>query len=306
MNYGIVGLGKQGQQHLAALQVLNKLDSDINIIVCDIDDNYINTLSSKLGVPGYSSCKQMLERNKIDILILALPNDKYEDILKLENLENVMVIKEKPFAINMTEADSYINLMDRKKIKFNVVQNRFFSNHYITAKKWFEDGLVGDTLFFDYRYTLNDRKESWYWDKKSGGGCWLNVGWHFAFIVEWFFGTPQKTKVKKIKSSKQAFEYDTDDTVFVECMYGGFTGTAYMSVADSFKEDSFKIVGSNGTIHVSKENAVFIDNDGNVKFKEKAEGLLSYMTQIKYIFNDSIHDVLLEYNKKAMELISNN
>ncbi len=306
MNYGIVGLGKQGQQHLKALQALARFDSELKIFICDTDKEYVDKLSKELNFPGFYSCTEMLVSVKIDVLIVALPNDKYKEVLELNELKNTYVIKEKPLAVSFDEAQLFIDLLSSKKVLFTVVQNRFFANHYNVAKKWLESNLVGDILFFEYRYVLNDKKESWYWDPKSGGGCWINIGWHFAFIIEWFFGNPVEINVNKIKSSKRAWEYQTDDTVFVTCSYDGFVGRAYMSVVDSLTEDSFKIVGSLGTIIISKDDAVLIDNYGNKKDKEKAENLLSYMYQAKEVLNKDVRENLMDLNIKTMKIISDN
>ncbi len=306
MNYGIVGLGKQGYQHLNALKTLRNFDLELRIFICDTDEKHVDKLSKDLDMQGFYSCKEMLKNIKIDVLILALPNDRYKEILELEELKDISVIKEKPLARSFEEAQFFIDTLNTKKIPFNIVQNRFFANHYNVAKKWMDDGLIGKILFFEYRYVLNDQKESWYWDPKAGGGCWVNIGWHFAFILEWFFGTPASINVNKIQSSKRAWEYQTDDTVFVTCTYEYFTGRAYMSVVDSLTEDSFKIVDSNGTINISKDSAILMDNYGNKKEKEKAENLLSYVYQAKNIFKEDTQAKLLDYNIKAMRIISNN
>lgn len=116
MNYGIVGLGKQGKQHLVALQVLSRLDSKINIFICDTNESYIKSLSKKLNIPYFLSCKKMLKSVDIDVLILALPNDKYKNILKLEELKNIHLIKEKPFATSYNEAQLFIDTLDQKKL----------------------------------------------------------------------------------------------------------------------------------------------------------------------------------------------
>jgi len=305
MNYGIVGLGRQGKQHLSALQTLSKFDSNLEIFICDSNKDGIESLAKENNLPGFFSCKEML-KNPIDVLIMALPNDRYKEIMELEELNNISIIKEKPFATSQQEAQFYTELMKGKSVKFNIAQNRFFANHYNTAKKWLDDGLIGNILFFEYRYILNDQKESWYWDPKAGGGCWINVGWHFAFMIEWFFGTPIDIKVNKIKCSKRAWKYETDDTVFATCSYNGFVGNACMSVVDSSTEDSFKIVGSNGTIIILKDKAILMDNYGDIKEKVKAENLLSYMRQAKDILNVDISKKLFEYNIKAMKIISNN
>lgn len=306
MNYGIVGLGKQGKQHLSALLTLARIDNNISIFLCDTDEEYVKKLSSELGLKGYNSCVNLLDNVKIDVLILALPNNKYKEILDIPTLNNISIIKEKPFATTLKEAKLFLQKTKDKSINFNIVQNRYFANHYILAKKWLEYGLIGKILFFEYRYTLNDKKESWYWNLESGGGCWLNIGWHFAFLLSWFFGLPKDIKVNKIKSSKRAWDYGTDDTVFVSCNYNNFTGNAYLSVVDSFSEDIFKIVGDIGTLCISKNDSILFDNNGNVVLKEKAENLLSYIHQIKDIFKDGISDDLLKHNLNAMKIINNN
>lgn len=170
MNYGIVGLGKQGQQHLTALKTLSDFDPELKIFICDIDKKHVDALVKEPGIQGFYSCQEMLKTVKIDVLILALPNDKYKEIIELSELKNVCLIKEKPLATSYEEAQFFIDLLDNKEIKFNVVQNRFFANHYNVAKKWMDNDLMGKILFFEYRYVLNDQKESWYWDPKSGGG----------------------------------------------------------------------------------------------------------------------------------------
>ena len=306
MNYGIVGLGKQGRQYLKALKALSDLNSSVNVFICDEEKDCTDVLSQELGLQGFYSCKEMLESVKLDTLVLAVPNDRYKEILELNELKNISVIKEKPLATSYQEAQYFIDLLNNKGVKFNIAQNRFFANHYNAAKKWIDNDLIGKILFFEYRYILNDQKESWYWDTKAGGGCWLNIGWHFAFVITWFFGVPQNIKGDKVKSRKRAFEYQTDDTVFVTCTYEDFTGRALMSVVDSLTEDSFKIVGSNGTIIITKDNAILMDNYGNKKEKEKAENLLSYVYQAKNIFKKDIQDKLLDCNIKTMKIISDN
>jgi predicted dehydrogenase len=182
MNYGIVGLGKQGKQHLSALLSLSKIDTNINVYLCDIDKIYINQLARELNLISYCSCAEMLQNINIDILILALPNDKYKEVLDLPECKNILIIKEKPFAMNLNEANLFLKFAKDKNLSLNISQHRYFTNHYVLAKEWLSQNLIGNILFFEYRYTLNDQKESWYWDLKSGGGCWLNVGWHCTAV----------------------------------------------------------------------------------------------------------------------------
>ena len=67
MNYGIVGLGKQGQQHLTALQTFSNFDLELKIFICDLDKKHIDILSKELGLQCFYSCKEMLRNIKIDV-----------------------------------------------------------------------------------------------------------------------------------------------------------------------------------------------------------------------------------------------
>ncbi len=248
----------------------------------------------------------MLARETLDVIILALPNNQYENVLTLSELKGKYVLKEKPFAMSLDQAEQFTEIAQKNSVRFNIAQQRFFADQYRTAKKWLDDGLIGDILFFEYRHILNDQKESWYWEESAGGGCWLNVGWHFAFLMEWFFGTPDHLEVEKMSSSKRAFEYKTDDTVFITCNYKTFSGRAYLSVVDSFREDSFRITGSLGVINMSRDCAHLFDNYGNVKEKEKGNELLSYMYQSTGVVQRDLYDSLFTYNIRAMKIIINN
>lgn len=49
MNFGIIGLGKQGLQHLKALLALADFDEGLKIYVCDLDKEYIDSVCKSCG-----------------------------------------------------------------------------------------------------------------------------------------------------------------------------------------------------------------------------------------------------------------
>jgi predicted dehydrogenase len=301
MNYVLIGLGKQGKQYLRALRMFTNKTQDI--FLCDIDKKYTQNLAKSMDSTNWSDSYLEAIKSKTGTIIIAVPNDEYLKIFSSISQCRLSIIKEKPLARNWIEAQEILNVAAKKSWRFNVAQTRFFANHYLSAKKWLDSHFIGDILYFDYRYTLDDQRESWYWESNRGGGCWLNVGWHLVFLLEWFFGSPQKAIVNKIKSCKRAWAYDTDDTVFATFNYPNFIGTAYLSVLDSFSEDSFKIVGSNGTIYISKYFASIVDNFGEISFKEKAENAASYFNLVTNIFQKENHRQLLQLNINTMKFI---
>lgn len=244
-NIAIAGLGKQGMVHLNALLKLRH-ESKIKIVaVCDKNKDFLQVLSKKEKIESFFNHKEMINKcgEKIDLLILALPNNIYSEFIFDSSDKKFSILKEKPFATSIDETTTYRYIQQEKNIKIHTAQQRFFTKSYIYAKKCINDGLLGNLLFFDYQYSLNDKKESWYWDQEAGGGCWLNVGWHMIFVIVWFFGKPDIISVNKIKTQKRSWEYETDDTVMFSCNYNnGLEGKGFVSVTDTAKEKKSRLL----------------------------------------------------------------
>lgn len=264
----IIGMGRQGRIHLKAAVELQRMNLIDKVFTYDIDDEPVSEIKNDFKFLELSSLNEIKDQ---DVLcVLCTPNNTHDEIIKrlVDINSEVVILKEKP--INEGQLVDLVGL--------HIAQQRFFNKSYVFAKKNID--LIGKISYFDYQYTLNDNEESWYWDKKRGGGCFLNVGWHFIFIINWFFGEPITMTVEKIKTGRKSFEYDTDDTVFIDAKYNNFFGKAYLSVADSSKRDSFRIIGDKGTIEVNKKECNIYGQDGKIIKKDDGNEMLSYMEQL--------------------------
>ncbi|MFA7170659.1 MAG: Gfo/Idh/MocA family oxidoreductase [Candidatus Paceibacterota bacterium] len=309
INVAIVGLGKQGNVHLEALLKLREEDKVNLVAVCDQDKDFIQNLSKEVNTEGFSDYHEMLSKygDNLDLLILALPNDAYSDIIFSSRNKKYTILKEKPFAISADETIAYRYLERKNNLKIYTAQQRFFTNAYIQAKKWIDEGIIGDPLFFEYQYGLNDQKESWYWNVNAGGGCWLNTGWHMIFVIVWFFGKPEGVNVSKIKTRKRSWEYDTDDTAMFSCRYDkGLVGKGFVSVTDVAKEKRIKIAGSKGYIVIIKNKAVLYNNNDEImKEIEDELDVEIYKRQIMDFMSGGEHILELEkYNALTTDIIN--
>lgn len=308
-NIAIAGLGKQGMIHLDALLRL-KDENKIKIVaVCDKNKDFLQALSKKEKVESFFNHKEMISKcgDKIDLLILALPNNIYSELIFDSNDKKFSILKEKPFATSVNEAIVYRYIQQKRNIKIHTAQQRFFSKSYIYAKKCINDGLLGKLLFFDYQYSLNDKKESWYWDQEAGGGCWLNVGWHMIFVISWFFGKPDVVNVNKIKTQRRSWEYETDDTVMFSCGYkNGFVGKGFVSVTDIAKEKRIKIAGDKGyLIIINNRVSLYNNNDEIIDEIIDEKDVEIYKKQImSFIEKEKMILELEDYNKLTMDIIN--
>ncbi|MDD3032848.1 MAG: Gfo/Idh/MocA family oxidoreductase [Candidatus Pacebacteria bacterium] len=308
-NIAIIGLGKQGAVHFDAALKLQE-EGKINLLaICDKDKMFIKKMAKMYKIDGFSNYKDLISKYEkdLDLLILCLPNNVYSEVILDCLNKKCIVLKEKPFASSLSEAATYEFLQEEKKIIIRTAQQRFFTKAYIFAKKCIDSGLIGKPLFFEYQYSLNDERESWYWNKGAGGGCWLNVGWHMIFVIIWFFGNPDIVNVSKIRADKRCWKYDTDDSVMFSCKYdSGLVGNGFISVADTFKEKSFKIVGDKGYLIIIKNKLTLYNNEDEIIKEIEDEGESEiYKRQILDILKGGKRISQLEkYNIATMKIIN--
>jgi predicted dehydrogenase len=96
----LIGLGAMGRNHL---RVLSELDGVELAAVCDQDRNTVEVASRTHSVPGYSSLDQMLERERLDAAVIAVPT-RFHEQAGLAALEHGLhVLIEKPIASSLEE-----------------------------------------------------------------------------------------------------------------------------------------------------------------------------------------------------------
>lgn len=237
----LIGVGNQGKKHLSSLKRLhNKKEIDL-IGICDIqfEQNRDN---------GIFSSYESLLKQQPDIVIISTPNYLHKQIT-IEALRNgADVIKEKPFAVNLNEAKSMYKFSRSLNKTIATMQQRFYSPIYIKAKEIIEK--LGQPKKFFYQLSLNDSNQSWYWSKNSGGGTWLNLGWHAIYLINWLIDEIVSVKLFSRNGGSRKWDYDVDHTSIAKIKTKkGITGTILVSSV-SYKEEYFKIDFEDGSIYV--------------------------------------------------------
>lgn len=87
----------------------------------------------------------MIKNQKLDFVIIALPPYLHYEINKKALLNKIHVLKEKPFAISLTQAKELKNLSDKNKIQIAVTLQRRFNTIYSTffQLKWVNLYIAG-------------------------------------------------------------------------------------------------------------------------------------------------------------------
>jgi UDP-N-acetylglucosamine 3-dehydrogenase len=96
----LIGLGAMGRNHL---RVLSDLDGSELAAVCDQDLNAVGAVSRKHSIPGYGSWEEMLERERLDAAVVAVPTRFHLGAGLAALQHGLHVFIEKPIATNLEE-----------------------------------------------------------------------------------------------------------------------------------------------------------------------------------------------------------
>lgn len=147
----------------------------------------------------------------IDLVIVTSPNEFHYQQARdcLENGKHVIL--EKPMVCSLDEGRLLLSLAHEKKLRLSVFHNRRWDGDFLTIKKLFKSGQLGDILFFEshfdrFRPTVRDR---WRERPGPGAGMWYDLGPHLVDQVLCLFGRPKAltARVLTIRDKSEAADY---------------------------------------------------------------------------------------------------
>ena len=117
---GIVGYGGMGVWHLEKAQ---KSDVVELIAVYDINEER-NLVAEENGIKAYRSLDEILADEKVEIILIATPNDVHEEVVVAALNAGKSVICEKPVALSLESLDRMIAAAEKNGVRFSTHQNR--------------------------------------------------------------------------------------------------------------------------------------------------------------------------------------
>ncbi|MGI5870253.1 MAG: Gfo/Idh/MocA family protein [Kiritimatiellia bacterium] len=193
-NLAIVGLGGMGNWHR---ETIERID---NLQVCGSFDIKASRqqFAKDHGIAPYESFEAVLADPKVDIVLCATPNDSHLDIVVRSLEAGKHVVCEKPVALSSIELQKMIDASKKANRLFVVHQNRRWDEDYLTMKKIFDEGLLGEVFRIESRvHGSRGIPGDWRQEKERGGGMVLDWGVHT--IDQMLLLVPGK--VKKVYAS---------------------------------------------------------------------------------------------------------
>ncbi|WP_245746504.1 Gfo/Idh/MocA family protein [Nocardia altamirensis] len=260
----MIGLGQQAiNDHLPALAASHSVNL---VAVCDENPAIAHEQHHLRQVPGYTDFREMFTAEELDFVVVCVPHDIGRTVIETAAQHGVHVLKEKPFATNLTEAIELAALCEQAGIELMVTLQRRFNPIYSSFTQLADQ--IGTRFLVDARYTLHvdDPSEGWRGvTAKAGGGCVIDLGYHLIDLILWYFGLPDSITADLSISARPDRSYDAEDTALVHFSYdSGLYGSLLLSRFMGPKAEEIRLVGSDGIVHLERGCIRRLTNGGEV------------------------------------------
>ena len=199
-----------------------------------------------LGYHTYSSLEEILADDKVDVVLIATPNDDHKDIAIRSMRAGKHVLCEKPVMMNSKDLEDVMAVAKETGRVFYPRQNRRWDKDYLTMKKIFDEKLIGDVYHVESRYQgSRGIPGDWRGIKAKGGGMMFDWGVHLLDrLVLMIPG-----KIKKVYAHMTHVTNDEVDDGFIMNMTweSGITATVEVGTCNFITLPNWYMTGDQGT-----------------------------------------------------------
>jgi scyllo-inositol 2-dehydrogenase (NADP+) len=130
----------------------------------------------------------------IELVVISTPNTSHHPLALAALRAGKHVVVDKPFTINVAEADELIREAQSRKLVLSVYHSRRFDSDFHTLRKLISNGLLGEIVELESRYDRFRnflRPGAWREEDAPGTGILYDLGSHLIDQAVTLFGLPQ-------------------------------------------------------------------------------------------------------------------
>lgn len=171
----IVGFGGMGNYHSKLIKDNQKVEVTGTYDVLEER----RKASVEAGYPAYESYEAVLNDPKVDVVLIATPNDVHKELAIKAFQAGKHVICEKPVTLSVSDFKEMLAVADEAGRVLMVHQNRRWDEDFLTIKQMYNEKTVGDLFRIESRvHGANGIPGDWRHLEEFGGGMLLDWGVH--------------------------------------------------------------------------------------------------------------------------------
>ncbi len=248
---GLIGAGFIAELHATALTGVRNAEL---VAIASGRGERARELAGRFGIPHVEpSGETLLERDDVDVVLLAVPNDLHAPLCIAAAGRGKHVIVEKPLCCTLDEADAMIAACRDAGVKLMYGETLAFTPKYERARQLATEGALGDVYLVKQSEKHSGPHAPWFWDvDRAGGGVLMDMGCHG---FEWFRHVLGKPPVRTVSATLNTFVHGErtrgdDHAIVVVTFEGGAVGLNETSwIQQGGMQDRAEIYGTKGVTY---------------------------------------------------------
>ena len=194
MSHKLVMVGASGHPHLVlrALPALPQVQfAAYASSYQDEDVSLYGDLENEMPAPrGYSDWREMLDRERPDIVVACGRNDLNAVIATEAAGRGCHVYSEKPAAQNLVDLRRLHQTVRDRDVRYGIMLNMRYEPAFYTAHIVVRDGLIGEPYLITGQksYRWGNSRPEWYADPNKYGTTMTWIGIHAFDLARWVGG----------------------------------------------------------------------------------------------------------------------
>jgi len=195
-----------------------------------------------------ADAQALVARNDIDLVVIASPNDTHAPLARAALRAGKHVVVDKPFALDLDEAQAVIAAAHENDHLLSVFHNRRWDSDFLGVKQAIADGLLGRVTHFESHIDRfrPEVRERWREGAAPGAGLWFDLGPHLIDQALQLFGLPERVQANFARQRTGAL---SDDWAHVVLDYaGGLRVILHASMLVAGGSPRFIVHGERGSL----------------------------------------------------------
>lgn len=238
-----------------------------------IASEYLENQKEFDGIKCYSDYKEMLEKEKPNLVLVCKTAEKQSEIAKYcLNFDIEKLFVEKPMGMNVKEAEELESLAKLKNCQVMVGFMKRFSPCYQKIKEIINNPEFGKIKQFNAEFYITSGRIGW------NNEIFLKKGGiHFINLLIWLFG-----EVAEVKSFSNSIDNNVSLASIIKFKNGVVGNINFVGLSSwKGKREQITITGENGYVYNNGVREVHYHYDQNIKRSNRWQTLDEEETIIK-------------------------
>ncbi len=263
ISFGIIGAGIIVEAHLKAIRER----SDILLkAVCDRDEKKARKAAEPFGAKVYLDYSEMLEKEKLDAVIINLPHFLHEPCVAECAAHGIHILCEKPMSVSAESCRRMTKICHDANVVLQIGHVQRYASEVKAARDLIRQGAIGAPLLInDMRYDnyFLPQRPRWFLDKKlSGGGVMINLGAHAIDKILCLTDSDVETVTGYVTYARPEFDVEGSAQAFLTMKNGttatitlcGYAVDGYYNVTTIFGSKGYLRMNCSESLWLSQES----------------------------------------------------